>query len=32
MRRDVSKLKLPFVPYIIPGVSQRIVITNKNRG
>lgn len=30
--RDVSKLKLPFVPYIMPGVSKRILIIEKISG
>lgn len=32
MRRDVSKLKLPFVSYIISNLSQGIIIIEKNQG
>lgn len=30
MRRDVSKLKPPFVPHIISGLSKRIIIIERN--
>lgn len=29
VRRDVSKLKPPFVPYIISGLSKRIIIVER---
>lgn len=32
MRRDVSKLKLPFVSYIISSLSQGIIIIEENQG
>jgi len=32
VRRDVSKLKLPFVSYIISNLSQGIIIIEKNQG
>ena len=32
MRRDVSKLKLPFGSYIISNLSQGIIIIEKNQG